>query len=176
MPRNSGFTTGLLIILVFLVLCAGCTGEKVSSGLPTTLPTRTPYPLPASAVNCTIPILKLNNTQAITNFSNEELRLSTPEKAGNVPFGAIVYHMQGFTRFFDNTGNQIMIVDDTNSTTMTPEGPASSTYGFLYNPSEVFIPKNESVTLIYLTYANSCTAIIINPPGVKSPHKLNMGP
>jgi hypothetical protein len=133
-----------------------------------------------SSINCSLPMLTFNNTQEIThNFEGVMFQLPKPDsnsRHATVPLGAIVYHLQGFTRIFDSKGKQIMIINDTESTIFTPEGPMSSTYQLGLQGDETLVSQNNSTWAVYSPSWDTCVGAIIRPPGVNPPYEFHMNP
>jgi len=165
------------IILIFafgFVISAGCMGNQQSLNTTTLTTTTTivpktslPVQLPANATNCTVPKLIPNDSQEVTTSFSEGIICSTPSSQGTIPFGGVVYYTQGFTRIFDFTGKQIMIIDDKKAIYYTPAGIASATSVFGPCPvNSKFIQENDTISFLYLPDNNTCSIIFIKPKGV----------
>jgi|WetSurMetagenome_2_1015567.scaffolds.fasta_scaffold31121_6 hypothetical protein len=163
-----------LIFAICFMMSAGCIGNQQSlntttftTTTTTIFNTPTPAQFPANATNCTLPTLIFNDSQDITTSFSEGIICSTPSSQGTIPLGGIVFYTQGFTRIFDFTGKQIMIIDDKKATYGTPAGIASATsvFGPCYGNSK-FIQENDTITLVYLSDNNTCSIIFIKPKEV----------
>jgi len=125
---------------------------------------------------CPVPILIFNDTQPVTRISRNGIRFgpqgSQTNGGFNVPLGGVVYHVQGFTRIFDSSGHQVLIVNDSESIAMTPEGPVSATY--VYGGNGQIFSKDEKTWVIHS--GPICYATVITLPGVKPPVYSTIGP
>lgn len=159
---------------VIITLAACCTAPDNSHGTPAISPVPTHsigLPSQNPDIHCPSPELKFNDSTAITRLGSQGLTFtsignnSKYSGAGIVPFGGTVYHLQGFTRIFDSSGNQIMIINDTESITQTPGGLVSSTY--VYGIPSNVIPLDEPDNKTILHTGDICVATIRFAPGVK---------
>ena len=69
---------------------------------------------------CPSPTLIFNNSQPITQLQPWGFFFLHTVFKCTIPLGGIVYHSQRFTRVFDATGKQIMIINDSESITYSP--------------------------------------------------------
>ena len=118
---------------------------------------------------CPSPALIFNNSQPITTINSGNLFFSTPYSNGTIPLGGIVYHSQGFTRVFDTTGKQIMIINDSESITYSPAGPISTSYTAGIQGDAIPVYENNNITIIYSPGLRICEGTVITLPGVKPP-------
>jgi hypothetical protein len=180
----------LSFFTIYTIVVSGCLGsgsgntpinpiKNITTTL-TQIPTLATVTPNAKSINCSLPILTFNNTQEIThNFEGVMFPTLNPNprsRHATVPIGAIVYHLQGFTRIFDSTGKQIMIINDTESIVFTPEGAMSSTYQLGIQGDETLIHQDDITLLVYSPTWDTCVGAIIRPPGVNPPYTWNMGP
>jgi hypothetical protein len=162
----------MILIAIFCMLIAGCVDNPKSAGTTTSPATPavqvplTPVRIPVNATNCTVPALIFDESQEITT-SFGEINCSTPSVQGNVPLGGIVYSTQGFTKIFDNSGKQILIIDDRKATSRTPAGITSSTsvIGPSCHENSEFIRENDSFVRVYLPDSAMCSVIFVRTAG-----------
>jgi hypothetical protein len=159
MKSSSEYFIEVCVFLVIILAVAGCTG------------TGKPAPDP----NCTRPNLIFNDSQEITRICG--IYYTSPfesphEKVGTVPLGGVVYRSQGFTRIFDSTGKQILIVNDTESICPTPAGFQTAACVTGYIPDMSFVAEGEKIKNIYITGHATCIASIINNGGSCLPSNI----
>ncbi|MCK9592937.1 MAG: hypothetical protein M0Q91_13110 [Methanoregula sp.] len=160
----------IIVIMLFfvIVLIAGCsgTGKNTQETNPKIFyvnHTVAPSPHPM----CPIPTLIYNNSQDFTKINT---RLSITEPGKNqapdeypIPLGSIIYHTPGFiTRIFDSTGNQILIVNDS-------ENPSATLY---FNHSESLTAFEDFNITYYINehdQVHRCFAVTIYAPGSNAP-------
>lgn len=118
---------------------------------------------------CPSPTLIFNNSQPITQLQPGNFFFSTPYSNGTIPLGGIVYHSQRFTRVFDATGKQIMIINDSESITYSPAGPISTSYTAGLQGDAIPVDENNNITIIYSPGLSICEGTVITLPGVKPP-------
>jgi hypothetical protein len=129
----------------------------------------------ATKTSCPIPQLKFNNSQELTKFDRTSSmrivghNLNYSYEPGTIPLRGVIYHEDGFTRIFDSTGTQILLVNDSDSITLTPMGPLPVTYVYGVT-SEDMQPKDEgNITEFYQKGDDICIAAIIYTPGSFKP-------
>jgi hypothetical protein len=130
---------------------------------------------------CPIPKLIFNNSQEITILKNAPgIRFTgrtTPQdsRPGTVPWGGVLYHDAGFTRIFDSAGEQILLINDSESFVPTPAGYAvPASYIIDAMTGTVISPTQEkNVSYVYQAGDDRCVAALIQTPGAfKPPAKL----
>jgi hypothetical protein len=120
------------------------------------------------AYRCPRPQLKFNDSQEITRINS--LDYSSPfeepvSRPGLVPLGGVVYRSLGFTRIFDSSGIQILLVNDTDSVVGTPGGYQVAACVHRYIPDMKFVPEGENIQNIYIAGNDTCIVSIIDAGG-----------
>ncbi|MGD0080193.1 MAG: hypothetical protein ABSB80_06045 [Methanoregula sp.] len=172
MNSSSAYYLGVCSFLLAIIFVAGCIGTQKTTPETNFSTGAITSTLTQIRNNCTIPTLVFNNSQEITKLGNYVgiigLKITGPgdkssSEPGTVPLGGVIYHDAGFTRIFDSTGNQILLINDSESFTLTPGGgsqPSTSVYS-VPELSRI-VKEGDNVTNIYQNSA--CIATIITAP------------
>jgi hypothetical protein len=159
MRLSSEFFIGVCVFLVIILAVAGCTGMGK----------------PAPDPNCNRPTLLFNDSQEITRIY--EIDYTSPfepsnKKLGTVPLGGVVYRSQGFTRIFDSTGKQILLVNDAESVNPTPGGLQTAACVTDYIPNLRVVAEGDKIENIYVEGHDTCIASIVNNGGSCLPSNI----
>jgi hypothetical protein len=144
------------------MVVAGCTGTEKTT-------------IDSTIFNCSQPELVFNDSQETTEIGG--IYYTRPDDypkpmPGRVPLGGVVYRTPGFTRIFDSSGKQILLVNDSESIVTTPGGDATAScvQGI---PSNVrFVDQGNDIRNVYIDGNNTCIASIINKGGSCIPPKI----
>jgi hypothetical protein len=156
-----------VLILIVSITVTGCMSNEKEPATPLTITSPTiPGGYSANTTSCLIPTLYPNNTQEKTAM-RYGFSLTSGSPDYQIPYGSIISHSPDeTTRVFDPEGIQILIVNDSDSQSPTPNGYRPATR-ILETPSGSVIRHEGNLTQIYLN--GSCIATIIDATAASTP-------